>query len=88
MNKVTVKTTVMSFGPTNACGYVCRCVDRKGSAVMLTAKRLTGLTREMNLKNRGSCKPQLFQFQIETSVSVSEHSVVVNPLCTRFCTPQ
>ena len=34
----------------------------------------------------GSCKPQ-FQIQFETSVSVSIHSVAVNPLCTRFCRP-
>ena len=34
----------------------------------------------------GSCKPQ-FHIQFETSVSVSIHSVVVNPLCTGFCHP-
>ena len=43
-------------------------------------------TRSPKYMKSGSCKPQ-FQIQFETSVSVSIHSVAVNPLCTQFCRP-
>ena len=35
---------------TNACGHVCKYVDRKGLAVMLTPIQLTGVTPEVNLR--------------------------------------
>ena len=37
---------------TNACGHVCRYVDQKGSAAMLTSIQSAGVTPEVNLRNQ------------------------------------
>ena len=36
---------------TNACRHVCRYVDQKGSAAMLTSIQSAGVTPEVNLRN-------------------------------------
>ena len=36
---------------TNACGHVCRYMDRKGSAAMLTSIQSVGVAPEVNLRN-------------------------------------
>ena len=36
---------------TNACRHVCRCVDQKGLATMLTSIESAGITPEVNLRN-------------------------------------
>ena len=40
----------MGSRPTNGCGYVCKCVYQKGSAVMLTSIQSEGLAPEVNLR--------------------------------------
>ena len=36
---------------THTCGHVCRCVDQKGLAAMLTSIQSAGVTPEVNLRN-------------------------------------
>ena len=36
---------------TNACGHICRYVDQKGSAAMLTSIQSAGVAPEVNLRN-------------------------------------
>ena len=42
---------VLSSNLINACTEVCKFIDKKGLAVMLTVKRSAGVTSEVNLRN-------------------------------------